>query len=60
MNETVEQARGVALAILKPRAADIEHGMELHADSIVIESYGLGLRAAPDGAAVKALVESGA
>ena len=50
----------MALAILKPSAADIEHGMELHANSMVIESYGLGLRAAPDGAAVKALVESGA
>ena len=58
--ETVEQARDVALAILKPSAADIEHGTELHANSMVIESYGLGLRAAPDGAAVKALVERGA
>ena len=60
MNETVAQAREVALAILKPTAAQIDHGMELHADSIVSESYGLGLTAAPDGAAVKALVESGA
>ncbi|MCH8294907.1 membrane dipeptidase [Candidatus Poribacteria bacterium] len=60
MNESIQQARDVALNILKPSQRDIEHGMELHKNSLVCESYGFSPRAAVDGDAVKAAVEAGA
>ena len=60
MNGAIQKAREVALDILKPSQRDLDHGMELHRNSIVFETYGLGLRCAVDGDAVKALVESGA
>ena len=60
MNETIQHAREVALDILKPSPRDIEHGMELHQNSIVCDSYGFAPRAAVDGEAVAAAVESGA
>ena len=59
MNESIQQARDVALNILKPSQRDIEHGMELHKNSLVCESYGFSPRAAVDGDAVKAAVEAG-
>jgi len=59
-SERIQQTRDVALEILKPTQSQIEHGTELHQNSIVCESYGLGLRAAVDGEAVKAAVEAGA
>ena len=60
MNETIQKARDVALEILKPDRRELDHGMELHRNSIVCESYGLSLRCAVDGDAVKAAVEAGA
>jgi len=60
MNESIQRAREVALSILKPTQRDIEHGMELHKNSIVCEAYGFAPRAAVDGDAVKAAVEAGA
>ena len=53
MNEKIESAREVALSVLKPSPCDREHGMELHRNSIVCESYGFSPRAAVDGEAVK-------
>ncbi len=60
MNEKIQNARDAALAVLKPSTKDLEHGLELHADSLVVESYGLPPRAAPDGDALKAAAEEGA
>ena len=40
LNEVIQKAREVALGILKPSQKDIDHGLELHADSLVFESYG--------------------
>ena len=60
MNEKIERAREVALSILEPSQSEIEHGMELHKNSIVCESYGFAPRAAVDGDAVKAAIEAGA
>ena len=60
MNEAIQHAREVALGILKPSPRDIEHGMELHRNSIVCDSYGFAPRAAVDGAAVAAAIEAGA
>ena len=60
MNEAIQHAREVALDILKPSPRDIEHGMELHQNSVVCDSYGFAPRAAVDGEAVAAAVEAGA
>ena len=60
MNRAIQHARDVALSILQPSQSEIEHGMELHRNSIVCESYGLGLRNAVDGDAVAAAIEAGA
>lgn len=56
----IASAREVALSILKPTPKQLEHGLELHANSLVIESYGFSPRAAVDGAALKQAYEAGA
>ena len=48
------------MSILKTSQREIEHGMELHKNSLVCESYGFAPRAAVDGDAVKAAIETGA
>ena len=60
MNEQIKTARAVALDILKPSQRDLDHGLELHENALVIESYGLGLRAPVDPDVVNAAVEAGA
>jgi len=60
LNPKIEKARQAALDVLKPSAKDLEHGLALHGESLVIESYGLPPRAAPDADALNALVEAGA
>lgn len=60
MNEAVQKARDIALSILKPTQAELEHGLELHEDALVCESYGFAPRAAVDGDLVKAAAEAGA
>jgi membrane dipeptidase len=42
----------------KPK--DLEHGLELHADSLVFETYGFAPRAAVDGDAIRQAAEAGA
>jgi membrane dipeptidase len=59
-NEKINQARDVALGLLKPTPKQLEHGLRLHAESLVFESYGFAPRAAVDGGKFKAAVESGA
>jgi len=59
-NETIRKAREAALAILKPSPKDLEHGLELHAGSLVFESYGFAPRAAPDGDKIRRAMEEGA
>lgn len=48
MNEQIKTARDVALSILKPTKKQLEHGLELHRDALVVESYGFMPRAAID------------
>ncbi len=57
MNEKIKNARDIALDILKPSARDLEHGMELHTDALVVEPYCLGLRAGFDPAPVNDIIE---
>lgn len=59
-NESIAKARRAALALLKPTESQLQHGLELHAASIVIEPYGFAPRAALDGDAVRRALEAGA
>jgi membrane dipeptidase len=58
--QAIEAARQAALQVLKPSKRDLEHGLELHAASIVIDAYGFSPRSAVDGAGMRAAVEAGA
>lgn len=60
MNDTVRRARETALDILKPSQRDLDHGLSLHAESLVAESYSLGLHAPMDVEKINALTEDGA
>ena len=59
LNPAMQEARDVALNILKPSAKDLQHGLQLHADSVVFDAYGFAPRAAIDGDAMKTLIEAG-
>jgi len=59
-NDVIQRARQVALDILKPSAEDLRRGLELHADSLVFETYGFAPRAAVDGDAIRLAAEAGA
>jgi len=60
MNDHIAACRDVALSILNPSRRDLEHGLALHADAVVVDAYGFAPRAAVDGAALRAAVEAGA
>ncbi len=53
-------ARESALEVLKPTAAELQRGLELHYGSLVFDTYGFAPRSAPDGAALTAAIEAGA
>ncbi len=59
MNEVIENARQAAIELLKPSPKDLAHGLELHRDSVVVDSYGFAPRAAIDGDAMRELMEAG-
>lgn len=46
--DSIERDRQAALALLRPSERDLEHGLELHADAVVIESGGCRRRRALD------------
>jgi len=56
----IQEARDKAMAVLKPGKADLEHGLELHADSVVFDAYGFAPRTAMDVDALRAAREEGA
>ncbi len=56
----IAEARDAALARLKPNEAQLEHGLSLHAESPVVESYGFSAFAAPDTAALQQAIKGGA
>lgn len=39
-NATIQAARARALAVLRPSEADLQHGLELHADAVVVDGFG--------------------
>lgn len=59
-NPVINRAREIALDLLKPTPAQLQHAWELHAASLVFDSYGFAPRAAIDGARFQAAVEAGA
>ena len=60
MNAAIEHARNIALDLLKPSASQLEHGLELHSQVLVAESYGLGLHAPVVPEELNALVDANA
>jgi len=59
-NERIQNARQVALDILKPSASQLEHGLELHSASVVFDAYGFSPRASVDGRVLNQAIEEGA
>lgn len=59
-NEVIQRARQAALDVLKPTPKQLEHGLELHAASVVCESYGFSPSSAVDGDAMRKAIESAA
>lgn len=47
MPSEIEEAYQAGLSILQPSQRDLEHGLELHAQSLVIDTYGFGPQATP-------------
>ncbi|MCH7688809.1 MAG: dipeptidase, partial [Planctomycetes bacterium] len=60
LNPKIRNAREIALKILKPTSKQLEHGLRLHAESPVFDSYGFSPRAAVDGDVLAKAIEAGA
>ncbi len=60
LNDVMKEDRDIALQILKPSKRDLEYGLGLHKESVVFDTYGFMPRAAYDGEAIAAAIESGA
>jgi membrane dipeptidase len=43
--DPIASAREIGIALLKPNRRDLDYGLALHRESLVVESYGLGLHA---------------
>lgn len=59
-NPSIDKPREIALNLLKPTQAQLEHAWELHFGSVVFESYGFAPRFAVDGEALNQAIQSGA
>lgn len=59
-NEVIQRGRAAALAVLKPSQRDLEHGLWLHAQSLVFDAYGFAPRAAIDAATYSKAFDDGA
>jgi membrane dipeptidase len=59
-NEVIHRAREIALDILQPTPKQLERGLELHANSLVFDTYGFAPRAAVDGDVLREAAEGGA
>ena len=60
LNPKIQRDREIGLDILKPSKRDLEHGLRLHAESIVFDGYSFSPRAAVDGDALAAAIGAGA
>lgn len=59
-NPVIARNRRLALSVLKPSKRDLEHGLELHANSLVFDSYGFSPRCAIDGERMKRAIAANA
>lgn len=60
MTAQIKSSYEVALNILKPSKAQLEHGLELHRNSLVFDTYGFMPSAAVDGAKIVAAMKNNA
>ncbi len=60
MDDRIVEAREIGLALLKPSRKQLEHGLELHRASTVVESYGFAPRGRVNGDALRSAIEQGA
>jgi membrane dipeptidase len=60
MNEQIKSSYETALNVLKPTKSQLEHGLELHKNSLVFDTYGFQPKVAIDGAAIAAAMENNA
>ncbi len=58
--EAIEKSKLAGLNVLQPSQRDLQHGLELHADSLVFDSYGFSPNAAVDGKVLADAVNAGA
>lgn len=58
INDQIKRDFEMAKNILKPTQKQLEHGLELHKNSLVIDAYGFMPRAAYDGALVNSAINS--
>jgi len=56
----IAKARDAGLAVLKPSPAQLQHGLELHAQSLVFDAYGFAPRAGLDVEQFQAVMAKGA
>jgi membrane dipeptidase len=59
-NPAIEEAKAVALEVLKPKPQELAHGLELHRESIIFDIYGFSPNAAVDGNALATAAATGA
>jgi membrane dipeptidase len=60
LTEQMKADREAALKILQPSRKDLEHGLELHRNSLVMETYGFIPRAAIDGDLINQAIQNNA
>ncbi len=60
LDDTMNRSREAGLKALKPSARELEHGLELHAHSVVFDVYGFAPRAALDPVAIREAEDAGA
>jgi len=56
----IAAAQQAAVAVLKPSKKHLEHGLALHKELVVVESYGFAPYCAPDAAVVNKAMDQGA
>lgn len=57
INDQIKDAYQIALNALKPNKTQLEHGLALHRNSVVVDCYGFMPRAAVDGQRITAAIE---
>ena len=60
MNSQIKTSWDIALNALKPSKIQLEHGLELHRNSVVFDTYGFQPTAAVDGAVIAAALKNNA